>query len=608
MTNNVAEGWVARTQSGSRRDIQPSSGVACHQALQDGDVLRSSVTLDSLRLCACAVLFIACAAHAELVCDGVLGNSGEQGGTLVRFGRGQKAAGMGVVCDRFGSLWDRGGSGVLNRYALDGRVLAQYKIPEGGGGNDLLTSSGDLLIMLVGNRVLTLPIDAPAGTEVKPLKVEAQLISFGSKDGQVAYFAKGKLGLLNPMSGEVKELCAVKDAHAIELGPDGAIYVSANGKVQKYVDGQPAGDGWPRGTPGERIQYLDGYFYGSAWHGTLRRFTAALQPDPGVVLGGSSGSFIGHLDQNSELSNSRGLAKVRDNLFAASGIAGVLHLLEWQPDKKQFQIIRRIGAAPNCNSLGLDKSGRIWWQVGAWKWNDRPDAPLEQGINSGDEIGPGVMLDNDRLVAPGRMWGKPTFFVGALHDELKTYRIDKDCTMPKNITGTAVYKSSGKSILLAIDKSGSGQSFLIGEDGTFQKELPPVTLNAATPVKEWTTLAMKNETTLLAAGDGAVIELSPDGKDWKETKRWSSWADGQKFGARISISSDAGRLWVSDTERHRVIVFDLQSGQKLAQFGTEDKAGTDLQSLAFPQLLIARGDRAVVHDGSNQRFVKLVLK
>ena len=58
------------------------------------------------------------AARAQhLVCDGILGNSGEQGQTLVLFGAKQ-ARGLGVVYDKYGTLWDRGGSGALNRYAL----------------------------------------------------------------------------------------------------------------------------------------------------------------------------------------------------------------------------------------------------------------------------------------------------------------------------------------------------------------------------------------------------------------------------------------------------------------------------------------------------------
>ena len=67
---------------------------------------------------------------AELRNAGILGNSGEQGATLVRFGE-KPAMGLGVVLDPQGGLWDRGGDGALNRYALDGRLLGSWKIPPG---------------------------------------------------------------------------------------------------------------------------------------------------------------------------------------------------------------------------------------------------------------------------------------------------------------------------------------------------------------------------------------------------------------------------------------------------------------------------------------------
>ena len=51
----------------------------------------------------------------SLTFSGVLGNSGEQGTALVKFGL-TPAHGMGVVYDKYGTLWDRGGDTVLNRY------------------------------------------------------------------------------------------------------------------------------------------------------------------------------------------------------------------------------------------------------------------------------------------------------------------------------------------------------------------------------------------------------------------------------------------------------------------------------------------------------------
>src|SRR5690606_728017 len=140
-------------------------------------------------------------------------------------------------------------------------------------------------------------------TEAKPLNRESRALSHGSSGGKVASFAGGKLYLIDPKTGAAQEAGQVSSAEWIDLAPDGSIYVSAGGKVRKFIGAREITEGWPRGNSGERMQFLNGSFYGHAWHGTVRRFDAELQPDPGVVLGGASGSFIGHLDQNSELSN-----------------------------------------------------------------------------------------------------------------------------------------------------------------------------------------------------------------------------------------------------------------------------------------------------------------
>ena len=567
-----------------------------------------------------AALAISAAPAAELVCDGVLGNSGEQGQALVRFGSlassmkgaigGGTAAGIGVVCDRFGSLWDRGGEGTLNRYAPDGRLLAQCRLPNGVERRDQLALVGDTLVLQIGCKLYTLPVTAPAGAEAKPLGRDSECMSFGSVNGEIASWNKGELVLVNVETGQAKPVAKMKDVYHVEVTPDGAVLAAANGRLSKFADGKEVADGWPRTQPGERPQFIDGYWFGHGWHGTIRRFDAGLQPAPGVVLGGASGSFIGHLDQNSELANGRGMARLRANLYAVSGFGGTLHLLEWSESKQQMRIIRRIGAVPYCKALGLDAAGNVWWHYGAWKWTDKPDTPLELGINGPEELGQAVMLDSDDMVAAGWMWGKPAFYYGKLAAEVRIDRIESGCGMKKGLAGSAVYRSQNKLLLLSLDTKGDGRAFVIGSDGKYQSDAGAVALKTATPVKEWTALAMKDATTLLGAGDGAVIEFAADGSDWKETKRWSSWGDGagDKFGAKVFVAADAGRLWVSDTERHRVVVFDLKSGKPLGSFGTLDKAGSDLTSLTGPRMLAARGGRCVVHDGGNQRLVKLSLR
>ena len=120
---------------------------------------------------------------------------------------------------------------------------------------------------------------------------------------------------------------------------------------------------------------------------------------------------------------------------------------------------------------------------------------------------------------------------------------------------------------------------------------------------------MKDGQTLLGAADGQVLEMARDGRNWRETRRWNSWTEGpaDKFGDAIYLTADAGRLWVSDCRRHRVLVFALDSGRLEAAFGAVDQPGADLSRLSSPQQIAARGDRAVVFDSGNQRLVKLQL-
>ena len=567
-------------------------------------------------------------AHAEtIVCNGILGNSGEQGDALVRFGNAG-ARGMGVAYDKFGSLWDRGGDGVLNRYAADGRLLAQYRIPGGSDGNDQLALVGDTIVLRIRGGLYTLPIDAPAGSEAVPMQRKAGCISFGSANGCLAAADGDAIWLINPATGEATQAATLGGAQCLDLAPDGTIYALADWRLRKIVNGKEVTGGWPKGSPGERPQLVDGFWFGHGWHGTIRRFSADAEPSPGVVLGGASGSFIGHLDENSELTNGRGMAKLRDDLYAVSGMGGVMHLLQWDDSRRQMTIIRRVGSVPGCRGLGLDRNGNVWFHAGAWKWTDAPDSPLLLGVNApeGSGISQAVMLDGDSMVATGFLWGKPTFYFGKLDREVAGRRIETPCALKRGNVGSAACKRDGQLVLLQIDAAGTGVSFKIGSDGSYRGEGGPVALKTAAQTADWTTLAMKDDSTLLAAAGGSVIEFAPHGADWKETGRWSSWGekagtqgredartDGgdnavDRFGARIFICSDAGRLWVSDRERHRVLVFDPGTRRLLASFGTADKPGDTLAGLSSPETIIARGNRAVVFDSANQRLVKLTIR
>lgn len=547
--------------------------------------------------------------HAEtLISDGVLGNSGEQGASLVRFAP-EPARGLGVVVDHAGSLWDRAGQGVLNRYAADGRLTGHYRIAQSTDGHDQLTAVGDLLVLEIGNHLFTLPIAAASGSEATPLAKEVRCISYSNSHGKIAAAIADHVVLLDPMTGMSTPIAALAEVECLDVADD-AIYAEAKGHVHRLVNGVESTDGWPRPSPGERFQRVDGFWYANAWHSTIRRYTAAFDPAPGVVLGGASGSFIGHLDANADLVNGRGMAHLWGDLYAISGFSGVLQLMVWHGDTQQFDVIRRISAVAHCPCLALDHAGNVYDWNGSWQWNDRPDAPKRLGISPMDELGQAVMLENDSMIAAGVMWGKPTFFHGKLSEEVHADRIDHECVLKKGIIGTAVYRDADKHVLIAIDAHGQAQSYHIDADGHFHGDLGATALSAASPVAHWTSLAMKNASTLIAGGDGAVIEFTRMGTSWTESKRWTSWgtADTQHFGTAITLAADGHSLVISDASRSRVLCFDLATGALRSSFGTMDAPGSDLASVTAPSTIAVSGRRVVVFDAGNQRLMKLLCK
>ena len=547
---------------------------------------------------------------ATIVCDGVLGNSGAAGPTLVQFAdkvKGRGHAGLGVVCDRFGSLWDRGGLGQLNRYALDGRLLATYPISPGVGRWDRLTSVGDTLVLLIDGKLFTLNVTAPSGAKPTALPVAAKAISYGACRGRLAGIdADRQLFLFDPVTGQTEPVLTVpfEDWSDLEMTSTGEIYFYGNQKLQKVVASKLVNDAtWPRKTWGERenrpiIQWIDGVWFGLTGGGTIKRYGPDWQPDPGVVLGGASGWVIAALPMNREI-GAGGMARVRDNLYAISGGAGVLHLLEWKPQDRKMEIIRRIGAFPNAAGLALDKAGHISTGEGRWEWNDSPATPYRSTDNCqfGGQV---AMLDSGIVATPGFRYGNmPHWFAGSLATSFALAEFPF-----KQHWGGAVTRQQQ---VMLVEANGAARQFTVGNDGKSPKDFGAITLRTEPPVEKWTTLALKDAATLLAGADGQVIELrSAADNDWEEARRWRSWGESpaQSFGSTIFITAAAGRLWVADQDRHRVLCFELATGKLLATFGGSG-AGSDLAHLSQPTTIAVAGERALVYDSGNQRLVKL---
>ena len=270
--------------------------------------------------------------------------------------------------------------------------------------------------------------------------------------------------------------------------------------------------------------------------------------------------------------------------------------------------LRRIGAVASCHALALDREGRVWRLSGNWNWNDGPATPLHFGIPEPEVVFAVAMQGSDSVVGYGRMWGMPTVLFGAMDKEIRVHRIETPTILPKEgVVAAAVSPWKNRPALLVLESKGDVAAVAISDTGDYQGDLGRIRFVTAAPVKRWTSLAAAGRDALIASGDGYVIELAADGGTWKETRRWNSWGPdaAQKFGGPIWLAADAGRLWVSDAARHRVVCFHLASRRELAAFGRRDAGGDDLASLEAPRVIAARGRRAVVFDSVNQRLVKL---
>lgn len=587
------------------------------------------------------ILPMACCFEAaqgqDLQFHGVLGNSGEQGASLVRFGppmQSRQACGMGVVYDQFGTLWDRAGVGTLNRYAIDGRMLATFKIPQGVGVGDHLVCVGDTLVMLIRDRLFTIKIEPlvagqangsaspkASASGVVDLKLSAKVISTNAHQGRLAIFgSEGELSWLSVASGQTELITKIPDARpqSLDVLPDGSILYYSDNMVRMVADGKVvSNDQWPRRIHGLResapigLQRLGDNWFAFAWHGTIKRYNADLMPAPGVVLGGGSGWVIGKVPANAELELGQGMAKISNRLFAVSGFRGVAHLLHWNEGVGKMSIVRRIGALPSVPGMAIDSQGRITIGIGKWEWDDGAASPLSE--TEGPEFtGQPAMLENGSLAAAiSRYEGtRPGWISGPLNEDPRTEdRVDYLPGGEFPVASTVWRKGKSQRVLL-INSKGIGTFVQVGPDGQFGKVLGGFRLQVGIAVRKWTSLAIEDDNYLLAAGDGEIFRFAATDEGFENQGKWTPLAadEPSRFGRQITIASDSGLLWVADTERHRVMCFDISSRNGVGQFGRRDTAGSDLGSLNRPTTIACRGPRAVVFDSENQRIVKLSSK
>lgn len=595
---------------------------------------------------------------ATLVHDGVLGNSGEAGSSLARFD-GPLVEAPGLAVDPHGFLWTRGGQHQLLRLAPDGRCLAVHPLPKRPGGGGTLAHADGWIVLLAGGRLHRLPADADPGTPVEDLNLVhlRALTPQPDPQGRLALATReNKILLFTPAQADKEAdraevtfdprdgLPDTGDVRQLVFGPDGRLFVWGARGRWSILPGQPARQPFDGGELVGGAAFVDGHWWGSAWHATLRRYDPAFRAAPGVVLGGNSGSFIGHLKGNYEIDRPTGIAPLGGRLFAVGGRFGLLHIAAWDPVAQRLDLVRRLGPlAPVPAAVALDDDGHLWTGPGAWSWDDTPDAPQQWGlavtyVQRGllEPLGAVTVTDRNRLFMMFPRHGKPHILRGPLDNEPQT-TMDDAASLHKILDGypvaLAFFRDNKQGRVLAFGPRHTAVAVALDDNARVRDNATVDALfnDLYAPWTRVTSCAVAADGTLFVADGGQVVVLArtPEqdvapAKDnntaprlaWKETARWNAWGDGddERLGASIHLAGDAGRLWIVDSTHGRVLVFDGfdASGRAprppLAVHGAPDAQDPSaFDALSNPTAIAARGLRGVVVDAGNQRLVRLRL-
>lgn len=555
------------------------------------------VLTSSILLMVAAVQLPDRASAEELVFAGILGNSGESGPSLVNFAD-QPAAGMGPVIGDDAAIWERGGSTQLNRYALDGRLLASYPLPESTDRNDQLTRAGDVLLMRIRNALYSLSLDAAAGSIPQRLDVKADVISSNALEGRVVVFDKhqDQLFWFDPSTDARTNIAKPgSDLFALHVGDlhggdNGTVYGFDGKQVQAWRDGVVVA-GFPTGFRGERPQQIGRHWYAHGWHGTIHRMNERFEPEPGVVLGGASGSFIGYLPESADLTNGRGLVHVRDDVYAVSGLAGVVQLLRWNDVEQRFELARRIGALANLTGVALDERGNIWTPRGSWRWDDTCEVPHTVGDKETDVHAQPVVLNGQTLCVLKKHYNDVQLAIGACIDDSGWSHLESrratDLELAESVSGAAAIPHDNGFSLLVVQQGGQAIEVGLTADGRQRSKPKPVVIEG---LKHCTSLAWFDDRLIVADG-GAVIAYQRDGD-----QRWTEASRIAEYEAEAYVHSDGRRLAVCDSAGGTLRLFDAG----LTEVAIQNRLGS-------PTHVAVSGDRVVVYEAGRQRLVKLQL-
>jgi hypothetical protein len=597
---------------------------------------------------------------------GVLGNSGVAGPTLVRVNttlKKQDGSGLnsGAYVGPDARVWLSGGD-AINCLSFDGKLIKRFPLtPSKSRVNSTAFAALDGVLYTFGHTgkpdpksrsdvmLFALPMN-DSSASAKPVAGFEEYKSWRGgilcstpRDGKLLYAyaieaAKGEqprivIGTLDPRDRSKNVLLELPGvtASGLAIDPDGQSFY-LGGDFGKFVGGQfhpnvseivkltwAGKELWRRGcldTPAEPTRFrgivsiAGDAIWDPAWYGFLARFDRTGKTAPGKITSWDMRipfvTQVVDVRRSMELLAPRGVSESLDPLLMSMNSPDQAYLATWDDESKSLTLQTRLGALPNLENVALSDEG--WVNAGGfwWKFDDAANAApifanhsaaVSPGAWRGDWISSIALGDKATPVtgrpAFGRASAQSAHEMPAPFKKVRGFAVDGS----KPLADPFAYASDGVNKLI------------------WRTTMEP---RLWAPRKEWKSLmtesitepgdiAVLDDGSLVVVDGSSIVRVNVRGDGLSERSRLSRWGDGphHSFGAKLRLAADAGRILVSDTDRHRVVLIDVTTFKPIAEFGTIDRAGVGEQEFTSPGSVAIAGDRAVVADQGNQRIVKL---
>lgn len=361
------------------------------------------------------------------------------------------------------------------------------------------------------------------------------------------------------------------------------------------------------------ISLAAGSLWDIAWYGFLARFDRNGKTNPGKVA--SWDMRIHYLSQISDVRKSLNLLKPKgvavnlDPLLLSNNRPENAYLATWDDVAGSLKLNKRYGSLPELGNIYLSPKG--WVNINGFWWmfddaaNSAPRfanhaAPGTPGVWRDDWVCKIVTQRKKILPAVGR----PAF---GRDSEKK----NSSSAVPfSQVKGFAVAKSNDPRKTMAFASEGQNNKI-------WRSTMDPRTW---APRKQWEELlaesitapgdiAVLDDGSLIVVDNNSIVQLELAGNKLTEKKRLTSWGkkSNQKFGKNLRMAADRKFILVSDTDRQRVLLIDIESFKPIAQVGTTDQAGSGRNQFNSPGSVALSGSRAIVADVNNQRVIKLTV-